>query len=314
MKLMRSFLSYFLLLLLVSQVFAARPWTDQELKDFEKNFHPQFLSRPKVLGKPLDRFNYLYEIKQTADFIAQYQVSDSSSPDFGGLIEAEHLPNIIETDNTQEAIWVWSRWFELTGRDDYRINIRRAWIYVMHYPAYREGPDYYCVWNCGLGFFAERKYRQVYGDSSFIPYTDTCLQYMYNHPLPLTSSLNAFVNGFAAGMLYAYASEKNNHVAKDTALFYGNRTRLWIEAGARNRLSSGEWAMSGGTAMWGICSSIYLEDTLAGKNWIRIYQDSLPFFYPVGQWNNSWNIWLANGYRAGAMISHNDTFGQFIMF
>jgi hypothetical protein len=304
---MRYILSYFLLLLFVSQVFATRPWTEQELKDFEKNFQPQFVSPPKVLGKPLDRFNYLYEIKQTADFIARYQISDSLSPDFGGLIEAEHLPNIIETDNTQEAIWVWSRWYELTGRNDYRINIRRAWIYVLRYPAFREGPDYYCVWNCGLGFFAERKYRRVYSDSSFIPYTDTCLQYMYNHPLPLTSSLNAFVNGFAAGMLYAYAIEKNNHVAKDTALFYGNRTRLWIEAGARNRLSSGEWAMSGGTAMWGICSSIWIEDTLAGKNWIRIYQDSLPFFYQVGQWNNSWNIWLANGYRAAATITHNDT-------
>lgn len=291
----------------ISQLFATRPWTEEEIEDFEKKFHPEFIEPPKILGKSLDRFNYLYEIKQTADFIAQYQVADSFSPDFGGLREAEHLPNIIETDNTQEAIWVWSRWYELTGRDDYRTNIRRAWIYVMRYPAYREGPDYYCVWNCGLGFFAEGKYRQVYSDSSFIPYTDTCLQYMYSHPLPLTSSLNAFVNGFAAGMLYAYAIEKNNHVAKDTALVYGNRTRLWIEADARNRLASGNWAMSGGTAMWGVCGSIWLEDTLAGKNWIRIYQDSLPFFYPVGQWNNSWNIWLANGYRAAAAITHNDT-------
>ncbi len=303
------YLSLFFLLILglITQVFATRAWTEQEIQDFENSFRPEFISPPKILGKTLDRFNYLYEIKQTADFIAQYQVSDSFSPDFGGLREAEHLPNIIETDNTQEAIWVWSRWYELTGRDDYRINIRRAWIYVMRYPAYREGPEYYCVWNCGLGFFAERKYRQVYSDSSFIPYTDTCLQYMYSHPLPLTSSLNAFVNGFAAGMLYAYAIEKNNHIAKDTALAYGNRTRVWIEADARNRLSSGNWAMSGGTAMWGVCSSVWLEDTVDGKNWIGIYQDSLPFFYPAGQWNNSWNIWLANGYRTAATITHNDT-------
>lgn len=302
---------YFSIILLFlssfSQLFATRIWTEEEIKNFEMKFQPEFISPPRILGKPIDRFNYLYEIKQTADFIAQYQVSDSFSPDFGGLREAEHLPNIIETDNTQEAIWVWTRWYELTGRDDYRTNIRRAWIYVLRYPAYREGPDYYCVWNCGLGFFAERKYRQVYSDSSFIPYTDTCLQYMYSHPLPLNNSLNAFVNSFAAGMLYAYAIEKNNHIAKDTALAYGNRTRIWIEADARNRLASGNWAMSGGTAMWGVCSSIWLEDTLAGKNWIRIYQDSLPFFYPVGQWNNSWNIWLANSYRAAATITHNDT-------
>lgn len=292
---------------LISQLFAARPWTEQEIKEFENNFLPEFISAPKILGKPIDRFNYLYEIKQTADFIAQYQVSDSLSPDFGGLIEGEHLPNIIETDNTQEAIWVWSRWYELTGRDDYQTNIRRAWIYVMRFPAFHEGPDYYCIWNCGLGFFAERKYWQVYSDSSFTPYTDSCLQYMFSHPLPLTNSLNAFVTSFAAGMLYTYAIEKNNHVAKDTALAYGNRAKLWIEADAKNRLASGNWAMSGGTAMWGVCTSIWQEDTIAGKNWLRIYQDSLPFFYPVGQWNNSWNIWLANGYRAAATINHNDT-------
>lgn len=292
----------------VSPLFATRVWTEQEIKNFEKNFKPYFISPPKIYEPLVDRFNYLYEIKQTADFVARYQIIDSLSPDFGGIIEAEHLPTIIETDNTQEAIWVWSRWYELTGRDDYQVNIRRAWIYVMRYPAYREGPDYYCVWNCGLAFFAETKYRQVYQDSSFLPYTDTCLQYMLNHPLPLTNSLNAFVTGFAAGMLYQYALERNNLLAKDTALAYGNRVRSWIEADARNRLATGNWAMSGGTALWGICQSIWQEDTLTGKNWIGIYKDSLPFFYPVGQWNNSWNIWLANGYRAAATITHNDTF------
>ncbi|MFB0509496.1 MAG: gliding motility-associated C-terminal domain-containing protein [bacterium] len=300
-------LAILLILSFVSRVFASRAWTESEVENFERTFLPQFLPKPEIFGKPIDRYNYLYEIKQTADFIAHYQVSDSFSPDFGGLIEAEHLPNIIETDNTQEAIWVWTRWYELTGQDDYRTNIRRAWIYVMRYPAYREGPAYYCVWNCGLAFFAERKYREVYEDSSYIPYTDTCLQYMFNHPLPLTSFLNAFVTGFGAGMLYEYAIEKNDPVAKDTALAYGNRVRLWIEADARNRLSSGSWAMSGGTAMWGVCSSIWREDTLTGKVWLRTYLDSLPFFYPVGQWNNSWNIWLANAYRAAATITHNDT-------
>ncbi|MEO0113999.1 MAG: T9SS type A sorting domain-containing protein [candidate division WOR-3 bacterium] len=305
---MKSF-KYFTLFLIFSicSVFATTPWSESEIELFEKNFEPRFSPPPKIFGKAIDRFNYLYEIKQTADFVARYQVSDSSSPDFGGIIEAEHLPNIIETDNTQEAIWVWSRWYELTGRDDYRTNIRRAWLYVLRYPAYREGPDYYCVWNCGLAFFAERKYRQVYGDSSFIPYTDTCLEYMYSHPLPLTNSLNAFVTAFAAGMLYHYAKERNNPIAKDTALTYGNRVRTWIEADARNRLASGNWAMSGGTAIWGVGNSIWLEDTITGKNWIRTYKDSLPFFYPVGQWNNSWNIWLANGYRACANITHNDT-------
>lgn len=68
-------------------------------------------------------------------------------------------------------------------------NIRRAWIYVMNFPAYLEGTpgnDFYSVWNCGLALFAENKYRNTLGDTTYRPYADTCIGYMLNHPLPFT--------------------------------------------------------------------------------------------------------------------------------
>jgi len=109
---------------------------------------PQWLPHPESLIYGPRRYNYLRQVKKTCDFVASYQVSDSLSSNFGGVIEAEHLPNIIETDNTQEAIWIWSRWYELTGRDDFHENIRRAWIYVKNNPAFRENngdPNLICT-------------------------------------------------------------------------------------------------------------------------------------------------------------------------
>ena len=282
--------------------------------------------------------NYLFEIKQTCDFIARYQYSDSSRADsFGGIIEAEHMPTTIETDNTQEAIWAWSRWYELTGRDDYRTNIRRAWFYVLRHPAYREGTGqyvWYSVWNCGLAFFAELKYRQVYGDSSFRAYADSCRDYCFSHPLNFTANtLHGNVTALAAGMMYGYATEekmgqsrgkirdspqagtvpdfsRSDPQLRDTALAYGQRVRAWVEQ-SPSRLRTGNWAMSGGTLLWGLCRSIWQDDTTTGKAWLAIYADSVPYFMPSGTWNCSWNIWDANGFRAAAEIVHEPRYLEY---
>ncbi|MBM3316012.1 hypothetical protein FJY71_09325, partial [candidate division WOR-3 bacterium] len=147
-------------LVLCSAALATRMWTADEFARFYAAYRPQTLPRPDSLIHGPRRFNYLERIHLTCEFVKLYQVTDSLSSDFGGIIEAEHQPGVIETDNTQEAIWVWSRWFELTGRDDYSTQIRRAWTYVRRHPAFREhggNPNqvWYAVWNCGLGFMAE---------------------------------------------------------------------------------------------------------------------------------------------------------------
>ena len=103
------------------------------------------------------RWSYIHELCQTAGFVASMQVSDSLDPEFGGIIEGEDQLSVVETDNTQQAIWVWCRYYEITGDTMYFLNIRRAWIYVMNHPAYLEegtDSDFYRVWNCGLALFA----------------------------------------------------------------------------------------------------------------------------------------------------------------
>ncbi|MEO0019560.1 MAG: hypothetical protein ABIK47_02830, partial [candidate division WOR-3 bacterium] len=131
----RLFLS---ILALVSIAIATRIWSEDEIQRYEKRYKGEYLPRPEITPFGPRRFNYLKRKKWVCEFVARYQVSDSLSPDFGGIIEAEHLPTIIETDNTQEAIWVWSRHHQITGSDYYQENIRRAWIYVLRNPAYRE--------------------------------------------------------------------------------------------------------------------------------------------------------------------------------
>lgn len=298
------------LLALASAALATRMWTEQEFESFYRSYQPEWLPRPESLIHGPRRYNYLRQVKLTCDFVASYQVSDSLSPDFGGIIEAEHMPGVIETDNTQEAIWIWSRWYELTGRDDFRENIRRAWVYVKSHAAYREhggvpGNIWYAVWNCGLGFMAETEYRRAYGDSTFRPYADTCATFYLANPLQNASAQDNFVTSQSSGMAMEYARLMNNTVLHDTALARGQRVKTWIEAGAASRLGSQAWAMCGGTAFWGIVHTVGKEDTVAGKLWIQTYADSLPGFYPSGMWNCSHNIWLANAYRACAELGRD---------
>ncbi len=304
------FLILISILLIISFTWATRAWTPEEIQKWERKYRPNLSCRlelESLLPGPR-RFNYLQRIKWTCDFVARYQVSDTNSPHFGGIIEAEHLPNIIETDNTQEAIWIWTRWYQLTGRDDYRENIRRAWIYVLRNPAYREhsgNPVYtwYAVWNCGLGLWTEALYRKVYQDTTFQFYADSCRNFYLRNPLSSTTYLNNLVTAQASGMAYNYARERNDQELLDTALARGIRIKNWIESNARFWLGYQEWAMCGGTAFWGISQTFCQHDTVAGKNWIRTYVESLPGFYPSGNWNCSHNIWLAYAFYAAADIA-----------
>jgi hypothetical protein len=285
-------------------------WTKNEFDSFYRSYRPQWLPRPESLTYGPRRYNYLRQVKLTCDFVARYQVSDSLSSNFGGIIEAEHMPTTIETDNTQEAIWIWSRWHELTGRDDYHENISHAWIYVKNNPAYREhggvpSQIWYAIWNCGLGFMAEAEYRKAYADSSFLAYADTCRSFYLANPLANLTFQDYFVTSQSSGMAIEYARAMNDAVLHDTALARGQRVKTWIEAGAASRLGSQAWAMCGGTAFWGVVHTVCKEDTNAGKLWIQTYGDSLPGFYPTGSWNCSHNIWLANAYRASAELGHD---------
>ncbi len=288
-----------------------------ELGAKKESIFPDQIPQP---GPEWKRWSYIHQFFETCAFIKGLQVSDSASPDFGGMIEGENAMNIIETDNTQEAIWVWSRYRELTGDTTYDKNIRRAWIYVLAHPAYNEEgteSDYYRVWNCGLALFAEGKYREVTGDSSFINYADSCIGYMFNHPLPFTGvggyyeRLHPKTTSLAAGMLYQYGKKNNIPECIDTGLVYGEGVISWLEVNPVQNLNDEIWAMSGGTAVWGIERSLFEEDSMRGREWLYTYIPLMKYIAISGQWNNSWNVWYANAYNFAGRIMKKHHYNAF---
>jgi len=307
------------LLNLCSLTFATPYWTSE---DYQKSLllldgMPNKI--PLYQTPALSTYSYMFEYFQICQFLNHWQVADSLNPNYGGMIEGEGpVSTIIETDNTQESIRVWSRYAELTGDLElYRHNIQAAWHYVMHYPAYSEeggDSDYYRVHNCGWALIAQMKYLEVYGDATYTQYADSCARYLqthqlnFNNPNPFYQLLHPLVAGWAAGTLYWYGEYTGVQSYQDSALAIADRVIHWVEQDP-NRLNTTEaWALSAGTAMWGICNSRFVQDPAYGQTWLGTYASYLETYQATGQWNNSWNVWYAHAYYYMHDITGNNLF------
>jgi hypothetical protein len=301
-----------LLLANPTRVSATPHWTENDMRTHQAMKAGQPVA-PRIAITPawLDEYNILSEYEQICDFLVTMQ-DTTATINFGGLHEGETTRwNIIETDNTQEAIRVWCTYAELTGDPDrYRDNVLAAWTYTMNFPAYDEGGPtsvYYSVHNCGWALVAESKYRQIYGNDSFLWYADSCAWFIMNHRLPYSGTwaqLHPLVEGWGAGTLYEYGIEQGDQEAVDSSLSIGADVQAWIEADPDRLWNNEDWAMCGGTALWGVCRSVFTADPVAGQLWLPQY---LPYLdtYAVGVpggWNNSWNVWYAHAYHASSAI------------
>lgn len=295
-------------------------WNEQDYQEKQSvRQYERCTSLVPVQPRIADAYALLYEYVQICDFLTTMQELDPLSPDYGGMHEGESpdLWAIIETDNTQESIRVWSTFAELSGDlETYRSHIEAAWFYTMNNPAYDEEgtvSDYYRVHNCGWALVAESKYRQVYSDSSYLWYADSCAAYIRAHRLGYTgytsfyNSLHPLVEGWAAGTLYDYGIEQGDQESVNHALEVGSDVQAWIEADT-TRLSTNEvWAMSGGTAMWGVCRSVFADDPSAGQLWLPEQLPYMDTYAGPGEWNNSWNVWYAHAYHAAAGVLSDPT-------
>ena len=267
---------------------------------------------------PDGRINYLFEMDQIAAFLDAWQEKNIGSPDFGGMIEAEAGPlgGVIQTDNTLEAIWFWSRYTEVTGRTTYAQNIADAWTYCENFPAWlEEGPinGYYRAHNCAWALTAESAYRSATADTSFKAYATFAADWMAARPLFLNinQKLNALVQGWTSGNLYLYGEEMGRADWMSTAVDFGNA--VWddyISIDPPNLLATETWAMSSGTMVWGLCNSVFRDDPAAGALWIDQYGafvDTFQVWYDNGgdsyDWDNSWNVAYANAHFAMSEVS-----------
>jgi uncharacterized repeat protein (TIGR03803 family) len=252
-------------------------------------------------------YDYYAKFLQTASWLATQQKTDGA--DFGGIQEAEDMTTIVETDNTQEAIWVWCRYAELTGDyATYLTNINNAWTYCNANPAWLEGDtptNYYTTYNVGWGMQAEMKYRQIYGGRpeyvDHTSYGQNCAQTLVDNTPGTSTITDALVLGRAVGSLYQYGVNVNNATYKNRAVVLGGSVRTWLNSNTSN-FASESWAVSAGVAVWGVLNSYYKDP--ANSSGAAAWAATADTYMPASDtgtfdgYQNGHNGWYAWGYYA----------------
>jgi hypothetical protein len=294
-------------------------WSDADAAKWSVGDHPQAVDGLNAairerLAQTRD-IDYLAQYALICSFLDTWQVSRIEDPNYGGIIEGEQLTTIIQTDNTSESIWIWSRYYELTGDNQYFGNIQASFTYSLNNPAYlEEGTSdptagYYRMYNCGWATRAELKYRQVYGDPTYKAYGDSCANYIRYHTLNQAGTtfqrrVNPPVLSWALGNLYFRGVMDNNAAWRDAAAQQAqDKIKVWVEA-TPSMLSIEEWAMSGGATMWGLLSSYFAAHPGEVAAWVPVYDEYMDTYAtPAGSFTNAWNGWYALGHlKAGQIL------------
>ncbi len=287
----------------------ATPYIDPEILDADlRRRRAESISGPNRVGlelDELDEYNYFTEYEQILDWLTGMQV-ETIGANFGGMREGELDWNIIQTDNTQEALRDWCRYGRYTGDTTlYREYIDAAWEYCLEWPAWLEegggNPNYYRVHNTGWGLVAAMEYEKTYNDTTYKWYGDECADYLDTYRLTVNTNsfgTNPLSSGFGAGALYLYGVWRENQDWMDAAQEIAEDVQAWIEFDP-DRLNDAEsWAMSGGTAMWGVVTALFSDDHEAGELWIPDIAESMDTYAGPGNWNNSWTIWYGHAWNA----------------
>jgi hypothetical protein len=252
-------------------------------------------------------------------FIEYWQVKDPKDPSYGGIREGEDLPHIVQTDNTSESVWVWSRWRQLTGSRKYDDAVARSWVYIKKNPAWEEegwenpASKYYRVYNCGWGMRAEMMYRQTTGDNSLKNYGLTCARFVADNPIDIRnmSYLNNYLcTAWAVGNLYEYAEDVGDAGLKAKALSLASEVKSLAEEAPAWRIGYYAWAMSGGATVWGLHNSYFKEYPNDEKPWMVEYGPYLQTLVQpgVGTWDNAWNAWYMFGHHSCYHATGDDAY------
>ncbi|MFZ5433379.1 MAG: FlgD immunoglobulin-like domain containing protein [Calditrichota bacterium] len=299
---------------------------DEIAAEFDRSgaaVQPQFeLPRDYSGSRTLDEIAYFSHYRMLCDFLVSLQNMEAGA-EYGGMIEGESGSDagIIQTDNTQEAIRVWSQYAIWTGDTAaYSHNIRLAQGYCRRFPAWREGAGYYSIHNCGWGFEAERIYRQAYSDTSWTWYADSCALWVVANPLDYNPNstdlgqLNPCAEGLGIGGMYPHTLYRQRTDWRQFALQEARRLRQWFESNP-NRLNANEtWALCGGTALWGICESLFAAYPDSGQTWLAQYGPLLDVWQSTGQWNHSFNTWYCNAQHVCFEITGDSAYWRNAVF
>ena len=271
---------------------------------------PVMVTRSSADPSPLQNISdnpaYLDNFTLTASFEGKMQMPG------GGIDESEDI-SYINTDNTLEAIWIWSRYYTLTRDGRYTANISAAWEYAWANPAWLES-DSGKVYSCAWALKAELEFRKAYGNSSNIAYANRCASFIigrngWEPSFTFTNEAKNDIRGLAAGNLYDWGKERGNDTARLGAVRLGNMTQANITANP-TWLTTESWALAGGVAYWGIVHSAFRE--YPNLTWADQYGALLKNNVTtpgVGAGNSQcgWYAWYALGHYAAWEATGNAT-------
>lgn len=315
----RRFILLFAALLFCTVASATVPWTAEEIAEYERThpptpYSPDRIERHNPSQRNLDDPVYFEEFVQTCNFLTTLQ-NFTAGDNYGGMREGEVGSdfNIIQTDNTQEAIRDWCQYALWTGDTaTYSANVRAAWVYCNNFPAWMEETEsgiYYRDHNCGWGIEAAILYLAAYGDTSHNVYADGCCVHMAGHTFSGNSNVARFAYALGLGGMYQWAVYRNQQGWINHAIQQGFALRDWLSE-TPTRISSTSWALSGGTAVWGLCRSLFAAYPDMGRTWINEYGALLPTASDVtaSSWYNSFKCWNSNATFACFELSANPVF------
>ncbi|MDD5088053.1 MAG: T9SS type A sorting domain-containing protein [bacterium] len=318
-----------IILILIASVqttFATPYWPPERVaEEYARSgaeFEPRFVVPTERDRASLDEIAYFAHYRMLCDFLVSLQYLETGA-NRGGMREGESGGDytIIETDNTQEAIRVWSQYAVWTGDTaTYGWNIRLAQGYCQRFPAWREGGGYYAIHNCGWGFEAERIYRQAYGDTSWTWYADSCALWVIAHPLDYDPNstglgqLNPCAQGLGIGGMYPHTLYRNREDWRQFTLNEARRLRTWFESNPQRLHQNEVWALCGGTALWGICESLFRAYPDSGQTWLAEYGPLLDVWQPTGSWNHAFNTWYCNAQHVCYQITQDSLYWNNAVF
>jgi MYXO-CTERM domain-containing protein len=251
--------------------------------------------------------------EQMMQFAAPCSDPNGADCNFGGQIEVESGEGhaIIESDNTQEAIWDWSFYRRMGGTMSFAPQIENAWGYLSRFPGYDEFhdgctegcvPNYYSIYNCGWGLRAVLEYEAATADRSHHGYGDTCADHVAQNAHVTTASdlIDVAPAGWAASGLWLWADANGRADLKARAADIGGQVKAWLDLPNRgSRPASRTWAVTGGAAVYGVLHSYMKEHPAELGPWVQIMAPRLGGWIDESMvtdaswhdWRNAFNAW-----------------------
>jgi len=226
-------------------------------------------------------YDAMERFTMACDFISTFQETDPTHPSYGGIREGEstYYWEVIQTDNTSESVYVWSRLLEMTG--DHRLDeyIARSWVYILNNPAWLE--------EGGIGYYRDDTYRW---------YGEECANWLIDNPIDNTSYNNGFCNAWAYGNLYEYGVDIGDAYMQNEAVSRAAEVKAWAEGDPEERIGFYSWAMSGGAVVWGLDNSYFMVYPEERADWMAVYAVYMPETASASGWDNAWKNWFAWGH------------------